>query len=187
MKSASSGGPKPPSLSKALNLAKRWALEAGSSVDLGIGTSNEGKDYPIIILDKNTLPAIVRDSGKRLVIAVQLPVPGELRDKLRSAEDSDKLEFMVNLRGLVTANPRLGFMFIPPTARLGDEIELVVLERGVRISDEDLSSYDRFFDSVTEVRTGALKIAWFLGLGAPTPKTPPVYTASTPAPPDIYR
>jgi hypothetical protein len=189
MASASAG--KPPPLTKKLNLAQTWAKDFGSSVERGTATPEGGTPEAILILDKTAIPVLVRDAGKNLVVFGVLDIPEELRKKLSDSDEVVQKEFLIRLRQELMASPRTAFSTAQapgakPNSMNPGDITRVQVEQRVRISEDDFSSANRFWDSTQEIRTTVFRVSQLFGfLGAPS-KSTQSYTSSTPVP-EIYR
>lgn len=177
-------------LSKHLNLAELWAKEWGMEVVRSEFEPRPGERAALLQMDPKLLSFFVRDEGKRVCVFAMADIPSELRRSLEGSR-SDELEFLTRLQQDLTVNPRLGFIFltsdgVPAKTLQLSEVQRIAVEQYVRISEADLSSYNRYWDAIQEVRTAMFRVARLFGLlssGAGTQ----TYSSSTPPPPDLYR
>jgi hypothetical protein len=67
------------------------------------------------------------------------------------------------------------------------DLARVVVEERIRVSEDDPSSYNRFWDGFQEVRTALLRVSRFFGVINDAPASAQTYSSPTPPPSDTYR
>lgn len=178
--------PAPLKISKQLALAERWAKERGSVVERGTAKVPGRPDETILILDPKTLPVIVRDSGKDITVFALYDVPLEIRKKFEQVDEKTRLEAWIRLRAEISRSPRTAYYFAPEKITSISELSRVALEQRIRISEEDLASYNRFGDAVQEIRTMITQAVVFLGYFGPPGGVTSAYTSPSPPPTGMF-
>ena len=119
-----------------------------------------------------------------MVVFVQVKVTDDVRKKLADLAPEDKQRLLIALRGELSSNSRTGFSFIPQKFSSVDQLEAFNVEQLLKISEDDVSSFNRFCDALQEIVTTAMKAVSVFGLLVSTQG--PSTTAVRPASGTIY-
>lgn len=145
--------------SEMLQLAERWAREAGCETERTEGRRTDGSTIPSIAIQHGAVSLLCNERDGVLRVIVVMDIAEGTRAQLRRLDANQNAQFLSTLRSTLTQNPRGGFSCYPGGFRHASEIRQITLEQRLRIAANELSSFNRFLDAMQEVSIGALRVA----------------------------
>jgi hypothetical protein len=136
------------------------------------------------LITHGAIKILVREQGSCVVVFFQAKVPDAVRKKPGDLTLEDKQRLLIILRGELSSNSRTGFSFIPQNFGSVDQLEAFSVEQLLKVSEDDVSSFNRFCDALQETITTAVKALWLFGLVVSTQE--PSTTAVRPASDRLY-
>jgi hypothetical protein len=148
------------------------------------GPLPDGTRQPGLLITHGAINILVREQGSCVAVFIVVKVPDDVRGKLANLMPEDKQRFYITLRGELSSNSRTAFSFIPQN--LGDvgQLEALNIEQLLKISEDDVSSFNRFCDALQEIVTTTVKALSVFGLLASIQE--PSTTAVRPASGMLY-
>jgi hypothetical protein len=113
-----------------------------------------------------------------------MQIPDDVRKKLLALSSEAKQKVLIALSGELSSNSRTAYVFVPLDTRGIDDLQGFLVQQLLKISEQDVGSFNRLCDAVQEVVTVLGKgIRVFGLLGSPQDAS----TAPTrPASPSMY-
>jgi hypothetical protein len=165
-----------------LVLAEKWANEAGKSTERVMSDAlPDGTKVPLLVVTHGAFKVAVREQGSCLVVFTQPRIPEAVRSKLTSLSPEDQQRVMITLRGELSSNSNIGYLFLPTKLASLDQLEAFGVERLLKIAEDDIGCFNSFCDAIQEVVTITVKAMTIFGVLVPTqtPSTSAVRSAST--------
>ena len=173
-----------------LALARRWFEQLGGKVsDVPLDLS-VGRDLPSIAIDFGLakLNAVV-DKGGTLVILQTLKLSPEVVIAAKNMGRENQERVLLLLKNTLMENQRMLWALMPPTCTAIGELEAIQVMERMRISEEEVATFNRFQDAIQELSTLRVKVQVLFEstLGAVPPARLPPGTRGTTADSGIYR
>lgn len=169
-----------------LLLAEKWAHHRGDRTSRGGAIFAEGEVEPVIQVHHGSVPIVVRDLGKCLVVLGSFDLPEELPARLLAAPPEERARFLSGLLEIVMSCPRVGYGFGPAGAGDVTELRRIVLDQTLQIAENDAASFNRFCDAIQETETLLLRAGAFLNGFLATSEGPPRYSSGSAPPSELY-
>lgn len=133
--------------------------------------SPNGTKVPLLVIAHGAFKVIAREQGTCLIVSAPVQVTSEVRKKLSGLPPEDKPRVLITLRGELASNSRTGYAYHPPNLTTIDQLEGFVAEQLLKISKDNIGSFNRLCDAIQEVVTVATKGIAILGLFVPPQST----------------
>ena len=144
----------PPSLA----LAEKWATETGRKTQRILSDPlPDGSRLPTLMITQGNFKILVGEQGTCVLVFVWVKVPDNVRKKLADLAPEDKQRLLITFRGELLSSSRTGFGFIPQKFDTIDQLEVFTTQQLLKISEDDVSSFNRFCDALQETLTIAVK------------------------------
>lgn len=155
--------PSKPEPSALLRLAEEWAKSLGNETAWGTGQRADGTSVPALALKHGIFILFCEDRAGILALTAMAEFPPEGRAQLRRLTEADEGKLAAALKAALTQNPRSGFSFFPPDFRHLFELQRLALEQHLKISSEDVSTFNRFADAIQELCSGMMHAGLVVG------------------------
>jgi hypothetical protein len=168
-------------LPTSLALAEKWAKEMGRKTQRILSDpSSDGTRVPLLMITHGIVPVCVGEDKTCVNVYIQVKLPTEVRAKLATLAPEDKQRLLITFIGELSSNSRAGFSFIPQNLTSVEQLEIFTVAEVLKISEDDISSFNRFCDALQETVTTASKATRVFGLlmSTQTPSTTAVKPAS---------
>jgi len=160
-----------------LALAEKWTIETGRKTQRTQSDPlHDGTRIPLLVITHGVYSVHVREQGPCIIVGVQIRINADKRAKFATLTPEVKQRLLLALRGELSSNTRNMFSYFPQMLTGLELLEAITVEQLLKISDESVTSFNRFCDAIQEVVTVAGKAAVILGLF--TPEDMPTTTAT---------
>lgn len=152
-------------LGPSLALAEKWIKETGRPTDRVLGDPlPDGTRLPLLLITHGNYKVLIIEQNGSLFIQASTQIPVDVRTKLAVLTDETKQKVLIALNGELSSSSRTGYSFHPSDARAINDIQGFLVQQLLRISENDISSFNRLCDSIQEVVTVLGKGIRVLGL-----------------------
>jgi len=175
----------PPALSPLLERCERWFQLAGRTVHRGVASAPPAFagaptiPFAVLAVQQGSFPVIVRvasEDSSIVSVFINIPIPPEVRQRLRSAEPPLLLRLLLSLRKELLSSGRCGFNIMPSSATSADQVEMVAINQEICVAGGWGAEITRLLDATVEVATAAAKV---VGLYAPVAGGAPSTSATS--------
>lgn len=146
--------PEPVHLPSSLALAEKWAKDTGRETQRVLSDPlPDGTRLPLLVITHGAYRVLVREQGSCIAVYVVMKLPDDVRKKLASLGTEDKERLFIALRGELSSTGRNAFGYSPEPLSSVDQLEAFSVEQTLRISENDVSTCNRFYDALQETVT----------------------------------
>jgi hypothetical protein len=124
----------------------------------------DGTRIPLLMVTHGVLKLLVREQGSCVVVFANVRIPDQVRKKLAALASEDKQRVLIALRGELSSNGRIGFSYFPAKFSSLEQLEAFSVEQLLKISEDDISCFNRFCDALQEVATITLNASAVFGV-----------------------
>lgn len=155
----------PVHLPTSLALAEKWANETARETKRILSNPlPDGTRVPLLLIAHGAGNALVSELGSCIAVSVQAKIPDDVRKKLASLEPEVKQRLLIAFVGELSSNARTGYLLLPQKFSSVDQLEMFSVQQTLKISEDDVSSFNRFYDALQEIVTTALRALSVFGL-----------------------
>ena len=173
--------------SASLKTARNWAKKLSFQSDYLEVTVNDKKKGLLLLIDYGGKPVRVFDKGGVLEVSMDVSMNKKIIDGFNKLSDNDKQNFDLQLRMQLISDALTTYSVVPKGANGFSEIKSIIIFQELMISNNNISTFNRFRDAVVSIVVVANRLMTVFGiLIPPSEKEPQGYGSIGDAPSELY-
>jgi len=160
-------GEKADKFPRQLVLAEQWAKQMGKKVDRVEVTLPNGNKIPILAIMHGNRAVLISTQHEVIFIFITIEIPKDIRKRLDNLDIAKQEKILLSLEHQLLSNARTAYRLEPQIVKKVSDLNKIIVEESIRISNKDKSSFNRFADAIQEVITVAVRAMFVFGIIPP--------------------